>query len=434
MIYRIEDGVEMTASVLSEYIAQHETEVTTRLGKLREMYVGEYEIFKIERKPDWKPDNRLGVNFAKYIVDTFSGFFAGNPVKTTYNGENSAVTDYLQKFQAYNSEDNENAELARISSIFGRAYEMLYIDEHGEICMTYLDPIESFMIVDDSVLARPKYFVRTYKNADGNLTGSVSDANVVRWFEYDPILKWVGDEQPHGFDGVPAIEYVENDDDIGTYEGCVSLIDAYNKCLSEQANDIDYFGDAYMKILGATLDEETIRQLRQNRIINFDGSYDANLVVEFMSKPDGCQTQTAFLDRLEALIYQTSMVPNLSDENFGNASGISLKYKMMGMNNLARTKERKFVAGFEKRYRLVFSSPVCPVAEDEWTKLEYTFTPNMPNNVLEEAQTAAQLAGIVSRETQLKLVSVVDDVDMELQKIREDSDPLTYATDFPTER
>lgn len=33
-------------------------------------------------KDPWKPDNRLTVNFTKYIVDTFTGYFNGIPVKS----------------------------------------------------------------------------------------------------------------------------------------------------------------------------------------------------------------------------------------------------------------------------------------------------------------------------------------------------------------
>ena len=31
----------------------------------------------------------------------------------------------------------------------------------------------------------------------------------------------------------------------------LTMINAYNKALSEKANDVDYFADAYLKVLGA---------------------------------------------------------------------------------------------------------------------------------------------------------------------------------------
>ena len=56
-------------------------------------------------------------------------------------------------------------------------------------------------------------------------------------------------------------------------------------------------------------------------------------------------------------------------------------------------------------------------------QLEYQFTPNIPANILEEAQIAAQLEGIVSNETKLKVLSIVDNVQDELEKIEEENKP-----------
>ena len=52
----------------------------------------------------------------------------------------------------------------------------------------------------------------------------------------------------------------------------------------------------------------------------------------------------------------------------------------------------------------------------------------MPKNLLEEAQTAAQLSGIVSHETQLRGLSIVADPKAELERIKdedEESQPLS---------
>lgn len=127
------------------------------------------------------------------------------------------------------------------------------------------------------------------------------------------------------------------------------------------------------------------------------------------------------IDRLEKLIFQVSMVANISDENFGTSSGISLKYKLQAMSNLAKTKERKFEAGMQQRYRLIFSNPVIPeIKPDAWTNIKYTFTRNFPANVAEEADTAIKLEGIVSKETQLGVLSIVDNVDVEIEKLEEE--------------
>ena len=41
---------------------------------------------------------------------------------------------------------------------------------------------------------------------------------------------------------------------------------------------------------------------------------------------------------------------------------------------------------------------------------------------------------MTSRETQLKALSIVDDVKAEIEKIDAESDKTSYSTDYPTER
>jgi SPP1 family phage portal protein len=200
----------------------------------------------------------------------------------------------------------------------------------------------------------------------------------------------------------------------------MSLINAYNKALSEKGNDVDYFADAYMKILVAMLDEDTIKHIRENRIINFKGTNADKLIVEFMEKPNGDETQEHFLDRLERLIYEITGIPNISDDNFGTSSGIAIKYKMTPMSNIGLVKARKFKAGFNERYKLIFSNPINSMGADDWVGIDYTFTQNFPANLVEEANIAQTLADVVSKETQLKVLSIVPDVKAEAKRIEEE--------------
>ena len=127
------------------------------------------------------------------------------------------------------------------------------------------------------------------------------------------------------------------------------------------------------------------------------------------------------------------MVANISDENFGTSSGIALKYKLLAMSNLAKTKERKFTGGMNRRYKLIFSHPRSGMKRDDWVKLKYQFTQNVPANLLEESQIAGNLDGIVSQQTQLSVLSCVDNVQQEIDQIKQDEeDGITDR--FPTNR
>ena len=414
-MFRIADDEILDENKLSEFISDHDAEVSERYQPLLDAYMTDYQIFHLPPKPAYKPDNRIAVNFAKYITDTMNGFFLGNPIKLQSDDE--AVLNYVELLDQYNNQDDNNAELSKTCSIFGSGYEMYYVDENGQIGITYLTPIEAFMIYDDSILQNPRYFVRLYLDTDNVVHGSVSDETTVKYFEIRGKLTFIPEyERPHGFDGVPATEFLENAERQGIYESVLTMINAYNKAISEKANDVDYFADAYLKVLGTLLDEDEIKHIRDDRIINFDGDTE-KVIVEFLQKPNGDETQEHLIDRLERLIFQISMVANISDENFGTSSGIALKYKLLAMSNLAKTKERKFTSGMNRRYKLIFSNPVSGMKKDDWVKIRYQFTLNYPANVLEESQIAGNLSGIVSQETQLKVLSVVDNVQQEIERM-----------------
>lgn len=418
-MFRLPQDTELTIELLDKFLGLHKQEVTNRFQKLENAYESKHDILNAPAKGANKPDNRIVVNFAKYIVDTFIGFFIGIPIKTV--ADDTAVSDYVEFLDQYNDQDDNNAELAKIMSIFGRGFETYYTDEEAEQCITYLSPMEAFMIYDDSIVERPMFFVRRYTDWEGNEFGEVKDKWGTRKFAVTGGTRWLDEWTCHFYDGVPATEYLENEERQGIFEPVMSMVNAFNKAISEKANDVDYFADAYMKILGPKLDGAEINHIRDNRVINFDGDEAEKIVVEFMDKPNNDTAQENLLNRLERLIFQISMVANISDENFGAATGIALKYKLQAMSNLFQMKKRKFESGMNRRYKLLFSHPRSKVPKDAWIQLHYQITPNFPANLMEEAQIAAQLEGIVSHETQLKVISIVDNVQDELDKIEEEN-------------
>ena len=418
-MYRLPKDTEMTLELLQEFLDEHKRDCA-RHKMLQNAYESKHDILDLPHKPKYKPDNRIVVNFAKYIVDTFNGFFIGIPVKVV--ADDKKVSDAVEFIDRYNDQDDNNAELAKIMDIHGNGFETYFTDEESELGITYLSPLEAFMIYDDTIVERPLFFVRRYTDRDNNEFGTIRSNYGDRNFKVTGGLQWLEDDwQPHYFDGVPATEFIENAERQGLFEPVITNINAYNKAISEKANDVDYFADAYLKILGTALDEDGIKHIRDNRIINFEGDDSGKIVVEFMGKPESDVAQENLLNRLERLIFQNSMIANISDENFGTTSGIALKYHLLPMMNLFQSKKRKFESGMNRRYRLLFSHPASKVPKDSWLQLEYQFTANLPANLLEEAQIAAQMEGIVSHETQLKVISVDDNVEDELKKIEEEN-------------
>ncbi|MEG1012553.1 MAG: phage portal protein [Ruthenibacterium sp.] len=410
-MFILPQGTQMTADLLSTLLAKHRA-LLPRYDRLRRAYEADHNILHAKQKDACKPDNRLVANFARYITDTMNGFFIGVPVKETH--DMPAVAAYLDRLRMWNNQDDNNAELVKTAEIYGHAFELVYMDD-DQIGVTHVPPQEAFAIYDDSIVRRQMFGVRYYTGADGVLRGSFSDdAHITHFHDNGGIV--LDEMVLHYFGAVPLHELVLNEERKGIFEGVMTLCDAYDKAISEKANDVDYYADAYLSVLGAELDEATLRTLRDSRIINLSGADAEKVIVQFLQKPDADATQEHLIDRIERLIFMLSMVANINDESFGSASGVALQYKLQPMRNLASVMERKMTALLNRRYRMIFANPLSHMHADAWAGITYQFTRNLPANLLEESQIAGNLSGVTSTETQLSVLSCVDNVKDEMAR------------------
>lgn len=420
---------DITADVVQEYIEKHRTTLA-RLTALNNMYKGDAAIFERANKEAYKPDNRISVNYAKYITDTFCGFFNGIPVKKKH--EDVSFTEAIEKFDNEQDMQDEDAELVKLVSIFGHAFELLYQDEYALTNIASVSPVEMFVVYDDSIAKKPLFAVRHGVNLRSEqVEGTLyTESSVVDFIgNSDGVV--FGEENINVYSGLPVIEYVFNKERVGIFETVKSMIDAYDKATSEKTNDVDYFSDSYLKIIGAELDEKNLELIRDNRVINIPFATEG-VQIEFLDKPDSDAQTENLLNRLDRHIFQIAMTANISDESFGSSSGVALAYKLQPMNNLAAAFERKFQAGMNKRYKLFASliTNVPATLSSAWRDIEYKFTRNMPKNVLEEAQTAVQLASVASQETTLSVLSVVPDVKAEMERIEQERADSVNLLDY----
>lgn len=417
--FRIHDGTEITQDLINKFITKHQA-LIARYNYLVDMYKNVTEVFDLPEKEAHKPDNRLSVNYAKYIVDTFVGYFNGIPIKKSHKDD--VTNELLQLFDSSNDIEDEENELARLACIYGHCFEIIYQNITAQTKAIYVDPTECFMVYDTTKEMNPLFAVYYVADEEGEVTGTL----YTKTEEID-LKGTIGEvvfaeKAINVFKDVPVVEYMLNDDRLGLFEGVASLINAMNKAISEKANDVDYFADAYLAVIGAELDEKSVKAIRDNRVINVYGLNGEKVDVRFLDKPNSDDTQEHLLNRLHKLIFQVSMVADISDENFGAVSGVALEHKYQAMNNLAHSFDRKFQAGLRRRYQLVFSLPVN-MPENKagmYREIEYTFKRNMPIDHLSQAQAAVATSNLTSLKTALKVLDIVEDVDAELIRIDEE--------------
>ncbi len=417
LLCSVDGDINITMDLVNKYIARHK-ERLPRYERLKKLYLGFHRIYKLPDKEKGKPDNRMAVNFPRYITDTFLGYAYGVPIKKTH--PDTTVNDAIAAFDLDNDIADHDHELAKMCCQYGHAFEYFYQDEESKTKVVACTPEELFVVYDDTLKRKAVFAVRYGYKEDGHEKhGEVMTRDKIYPFSGDVL----GEPKNNPYGKINVVEYILNQERLGLYEEVAELVEVYNKTITEKANDVDEFAEAYLAILGAEIDEEGVYHIRDNRIINLYGTDSAkDILVQFLQKPTADGTQENLLDRLETLIYKTSMVADISDESFGNASGVSLAYKLQAMSNLALTTDRKFIKSMKKRYKLFCCMKTNISDKDAWKEIEFKTTRNIPKNILEESQTAQNLEGVVSKETQLSVLSIVDSVQNELEKIAEEDE------------
>lgn len=410
---------ELTMPDLLKFIGKNKNLADEYRHNLK-MYKGNHDILNKQPR-QFGPDNKLVANLPHYIVDTYNGFFTGIPPKVTL--DDKETNSLLQEWNDENSLQDKLSEISKQADIFGRSLAFVYQDEDSQTRIAYSSPIDSFMIYDDTVSQQPLAFVRYWKNTDGIQVGMVYYSDKTISFEGSKF----GDEMLNPYKMVPAVEFYGNEERQGVFDNVKTLIDELDRVISQKANQVEYFDNAYLKVLGVDLDRDgdgkPDADLIGNQMIYSPDADATNATVDFISKPDGDNMQEHIIDRLVSMIYQISMVANLNDEAFaGNSSGVALQYKLLPMRNMAANKERKFRQALRRLYRIVFSvGTVLPeVHSEDWRELVFTFKRNLPDDISNDADIAQKLQGMVSQETLLSILPFVNDPQEEIKRINKE--------------
>ena len=435
--FKIDKDTVITKELVQDLIKEHSKE-RSRILKMKNYYNGINEAIKNRQYTDTnKPSNRLYSGYPSYITDNFVGYILGQPV--TYKSDNEALLETLNLSFLYNDEIDNNTTLAQEQSICGYAYELLYIDEDGNARFKSVDT-EDMIVVYENTLEEKEFFaIRCVLDEDnkGSVYVYTKDNIEAYAIENNELGSIIEEEcQDNFFIDVPICTYENNRQRIGDFEKVLSLIDAYDFANSDTANDFEYFTNALLVISGVTMDEkdEEGRPLnfKDNRVLNF---VDNEGKAEYLIKNINDTALENYKNRINLDIHKFSNVIDISDKNFGNnLSGIAMKYKLLGMENIASIKESKFRKGLMKRIELLTHFLNLSINSDyTYTEITPVFTRNIPSNDVETVEMIKQLYGMISDKTLLSQLPFIEDVQAELDAIQKQKEGTLDYQDLGVE-
>jgi len=385
----------------------------------------DFETDRITRI-DNKVNNRINNAFDADIVDTKVGYLFGHPIG--YKAEQESLQTLVSDFNTRSDAEDADSELGKKAAICGYGARLLYIDTDGKERIANVDPWEAILLSETDI-TEPTYALRYYTVYDWDNGSKIKkiraefyDAEHYTIYESsDDATFTLLDTKVHTFGYCPLFGVPNNEETKGDAEKVLELIDAYDRTLSDVNNEIEQYRLAYLVLKGVGVDAEILKELKQSGVMSFMEPEDDAF---YLTKNVNDGLIENHLGRLEDNILRFAKSVNFNDEAFaGNIAGVAMKFKLLALENKSVTMERKMTAALRYQFKVLCSAwQKRGLAQaDDYLTLTFAFKRNLPVNVLDEAQSTATLRGNVSEETRLSLLSFVDDVQDELNRMEDEA-------------
>ena len=417
--------LEQAKSIYQSFV----TTEKVRLQKLFNYYNAKHDILtKVDRADG--DTSRIVNNYSKYISTIATGYFIGNPIKYSSIDEDMEEINNIFKL---NYETSHNADLALNMSIFGKAYELNYLDENSKYNFASIDPRTVIVIkegslkdnITDAIIINERDIPQDNKV---EITLSIYDNK--QCVQYKAITDvdtfdctFIKDNEfNHNMGCCPVVEYKNNAYSKSDFEDVITLIDAYNEAISTSIDDLKDFTDAFLKLKNLSgTDSDDIKQIKDSKVIMVDGDGDADWLIKNINDVYSENIK----NRLKHDIHKFAFCPDLTDEAFaGNVTGIAIKCKFQALEQLRQEKERYFTKGLMNRFDMINTYLSKYGKNLDILSLNISFQANLPVNTAELINNLVSLSGTISRKTQLSNIPFVKDVDSEIKQLEQEKDSI----------
>ena len=387
-------------------------------------------------------NNKVNNDFFSEIADIATGYFAGKAAVYKYadtgneEEESEAATEAAKKvlsdFVTRNNMFDVNMETTKYATICGYAGRLLYIDTEGNERVMAVAPYETIILYENE-MTEPFAAIRYYKTIDINDTESYKaqyyDSTNIMYYEGQlGSLTHTGETRPHMFDFCPLQGIPRNRELLGDAIKVLAEIDDYDKTVSDNSNDIEGNTNAHMVFQDVIINNDEMAKARKSGAFSFN-SMSGNSKVYYLTKEVNDTFNEHHLNRTEDNIYRFSKTPNLHSDKFGESSGISLKFRITGLESKSGMYEAKCISADTYMYKVLASS---------YRKKRIPFNPlqcytvykrNFPMDLVNEAQTVQSLTNAgLPKKIAFEQLSFVDDVDYIMEEIEAEKEDIPSLT------
>lgn len=246
-----------------------------------------------------------------------------------------------------------------------------------------------------------------------------------------------GNEYEHDFGEVPFIPFFNNnccENDLANVKG---LIDSYDKVYSGFTDDLEDIQEIVFLLSGysGTNLNEFLGNIKKYKAIklNEDDEDGAKTGVETLTIDIPVEARKEMLSMTRKAIFEQGQGIDPDPQNFGNSSGVALKYLYSLLELKAGLMETEFRLGFGKLIRLICKYLGCAPGQ-----IVQTWTRTSVSNDTELAGIAKDSLGVISLKTIVKNHPWVENADDEMEQIKKEqleqearTDPYIKAFESP---
>ncbi|MEC0233583.1 phage portal protein [Paenibacillus kribbensis] len=463
VIYNLEKNAPMT----NREIAQQEVNDFKRSKRYEWMLTGEAyyrnqtEILKHKRyiigeggaqvEAKNLANNKLVHGFVRKLVDQKTGYLLSKPISIQTDGPD----EYKNQLDSFFGKPflRQLKNLGKNAINKGIGWLQVYYSEKGELSFKVIPSEQCVPLWKDGAHTELDKMIRFYP-MEVYEAKTKKTVHIVELWGTDGVMKWVQDttispdlmlyeelkehftaqtkngQEKLNWERVPFVPFKYNDEEMPLVEILKTLVDDYDKRMSENANNLEDLPNSIYVI--KNYDGTDVGEMRRNL---------SQLRVVKVSDPGGVDTLSldidteAFSNHMEKLrksIYEFGRGVDTQSDKFGNSpSGIALRFLYGDLDMDANVIETEFQASLEQLLWFV-DQHLANTTGNDYTKYEvdFIFNRDILINETEAVTNAKDSVGVISDETIVANHPWVTNVQDELERLKkEKSEAMTVAED-----
>lgn len=389
-------------------------------------------ILPSDTDPIRNADNRVSHNFHQLITDEKTAYMFTYPVLFDVQDKkvNQEITEILgDDFKSESAYLCTNATNNKVAWLH-------YWIENNKFLYSVIETEQCIPVFDGKLKKKLIGFYRYYEVVEEDCLGRNKEYVIFEFWDNKHCEKYkfrgnlggtgltylpeAYEEFEHDLEEVPFVEFKNNRNMISDLNKYKDQIDIYDKVMSGYANDLEdiqqliyilenYGGEDLKEFLGDLKRFKTVKTET-----GADGRTNGGLKTLSIEIP--VEARNSILDILKKQIYESGQALQQDTEDFGNASGVALKFFYRKLELKAGLTQIEFEKGFNQLIRAIMK--FLKVTDWNTRTIIQTWTRNMISNDLENAQIAAESKDVISDETILKNHPWVENSEDELKKLK----------------